>query len=181
MNTIAPIVLLSLFTASAVSAQPRPLPNDLEGHVNFAYADVLHVNPVYETIRYREPRRECYDEPVLYRERGEQTHGGAVLGAIVGGALGSQVGSGSGRRAATVAGAVAGGAIGHGTDRRDAAPDRVYEGMESRCRMVEVEREERRIAGYDVEYQYKDEVYLSHLPYDPGSQLRVRVAVTPAD
>jgi outer membrane lipoprotein SlyB len=55
-----------------------------------------------------------------YVERGQRSHGGAVVGAILGAAVGNQVGSGSGRRAATVAGAVAGAAIGNNSDRRRA-------------------------------------------------------------
>jgi hypothetical protein len=35
--------------------------------------------------------------------------------------------------------------------------------------------------GYNVEYRYRGEVYMSQLSYDPGDRLRVRVSVTPAD
>ena len=48
-----------------------------------------------------------------------------------------------------------------------------------RCRTVEVERDERRLTGYDVEYQYKGETYMSRLAGDPGNRLRIRVSVTP--
>lgn len=41
--------------------------------------------------------------------------------------------------------------------------------------------EGRRIDGYDVEYRYRGEVYLSRLDYDPGERLRVRVSVSPAN
>lgn len=177
--TLLALLVAGTLVAGAASAQRPPLPRD--DNVNFAYADVLHVDPVYEVVRYADPVEECYDEPVTYRDPGERSHGGAVLGAIIGGVLGSNVGSGSGRRAATVAGAVAGGAVGANEDRRRAEPDRYYQGRERRCRLVDVPREERRIAGYDVEYQYKGDVYMSRLPYDPGSKLRVRVSVTPAD
>lgn len=50
-----------------------------------------------------------------------------------------------------------------------------------RCRMVEVERDERRLTGYDVEYQYKGEKYMSRLAADPGIRLRIRIAVSPDD
>ena len=116
-----------------------------------------------------------------YRERGEQPIGGTVLGAIIGGVLGSQVGSGSGRNAATVAGAVAGGAVGRSADRSRSSPDRIYEDVETRCRTIAVERQDRRVAGYDVEYQFDGNVYFARLDYDPGSKLRVRVSVEPAE
>ena len=37
----------------------------------------------------------------------------------------------------------------------------------------------RKIVGYDVEYQYKGEKYMSRLVRDPGNRLRVRVSVVP--
>ena len=64
---------------------------------------------------------------------------------------------------------------------RNGGPDRVYQDSESRCRVVDIEREDRRIAGYDVEYRYKGDVFVSRLDYDPGNKLRVRVAISPAD
>jgi uncharacterized protein YcfJ len=76
---------------------------------------------------------------------------------------------------------VIGGAIGRDVDKNNGGPDRYSTRNEQRCRVVEVEREERRINGYDVEYRFKDEVFVSRLAYDPGNKLRVRVAVTPAD
>lgn len=182
------IVSLSLATTLAmvgvVHAQglPRNAPAYARENVSFGYADVLRVDPVYEIVRYREPREECFDEPVTVRERGGgDPTGGAVLGAIIGGVIGNQVGSGSGRDAATVAGAIAGGAIGHNADRNNGGPDRVYEGSQPRCRRVDVEREDRRIGGYDVEYRYKGDVFVSRLDHDPGNKLRVRVSVAPAD
>ena len=70
-------------------------------------------------------------------------------------------------------GAVAGGAIGNNIARNKA------EAEARGCRIVEVEREERQVVGYDVEYMYKGEKYMSRLPYDPGNRLRIRVAVSP--
>ncbi|MCG6117675.1 MAG: glycine zipper 2TM domain-containing protein [Aquimonas sp.] len=159
--------------ASAVLAQGNP------DNVRYTYATVLSASPAFETVRYSEPREECEDQRVIYRERDEGT-AGAIVGAIVGGVVGNQVGGGSGRRAATVAGAVAGGTIGRNVDRNN-SPQRQYEGSERRCRVVEVVREERRQAGFDVEYRLYDEVFHARLPYDPGNNLRVRVSVSPVE
>lgn len=159
-------------------AEPVP-PSE---NIAYGYADVLRVDPVYETVRFREPREECVEQPVerVARGGGDPT-GGTIIGAIIGGALGNQVGKGDGRKAATVAGAVIGGAIGRDVDKHNGGPDRRYVSTEQRCRVVDVEREERRVAGYDVEYRFKNDVFLSRLSYDPGNKLRVRVAVSPAD
>ncbi len=187
MRTVATLILTMAFAAAA-SAQPRyaaPPPRDrgpAAENVNFAYADVLRADPIYEYYEVSEPREECYDERVVTREpRGGDPTGGTILGAIIGGAIGNQIGSGDGRRAATAAGAVIGGSIGRNVDRTNGPPARTYEGRERRCRIVDVPREEQRIAGYNVEYRYRGEVYISRLDYDPGERLRVRVSVTPAE
>jgi uncharacterized protein YcfJ len=177
------LLLAGLLATGLAVAQPRyddryddrHAPPGGAENVSFAYADVLRASPVYETFRISEPREECYDERV--ERRGGDGTGGAVLGAIIGGALGNQVGKGDGRKAATVAGAVIGGAIGHDQATRNGG-GRV---VERRCRVVEDSREERRLVGFDVEYRYRGEVYLSRLDYDPGDKLRVRVSVAPAD
>ena len=179
-------LLLSLAFASA-EAQPRyepppPARGRAAENVNFAYADVLRADPVYEYYQVLEPREDCYDERVVTREPdGGDPTGGTILGALIGGALGNQVGSGSGRRAATVAGAVIGGSVGRNVDKGNGPPGRTYEDTARRCRVVDEPREEQRIAGYNVEYRYRGEVYMSRLDYDPGDRLRVRVSVTPAE
>ena len=184
MRTVAFFaVMLSL--APVAGAQPRyddePRPRRAAENVEYAYADVLRSDPVYEYYTVSEPREECYDERVVTREpRGGDPTGGTVLGAIIGGVVGSNIGSGDGRRAATVAGAVIGGSVGRNVDRNN-GPGRSYETREERCRIVEEPREEQRIAGYDVEYRYRGEVYVSRLDHDPGERLRVRVSVSPAE
>ena len=49
------------------------------------------------------------------------------------------------------------------------------------CRTVQVTYQERRLVGYDVEYTWKGEKYMSRLAADPGSRLRIRIAVIPDD
>ena len=49
------------------------------------------------------------------------------------------------------------------------------------CRTVPVVYQERRLVGYDVEYLYKGETYMSRLAADPGARLRIRVSVVPDD
>lgn len=47
------------------------------------------------------------------------------------------------------------------------------------CRMVPVDREFRRPIAYDVDYVYKGFKYRSRLAEDPGNRLRIRVSVMP--
>lgn len=185
MRTVTTL-LFSLAFASVAHAQahydePPPRARRAPENVNFGYADVLRVDPVYEYYQVSQPREECYEERVVTREpRGGDPTGGTILGALIGGALGNQVGGGHGRQAATVAGAVIGGSVGRNVDRSN-SPGRTYEDRGTRCRLVEDAREEQRISAYNVEYRYRGEVYMSQLPHDPGDRLRVRVSVRPAE
>ncbi|HEX5755410.1 MAG TPA: glycine zipper 2TM domain-containing protein [Arenimonas sp.] len=172
MKATALLSLLALATTAA-SAQTvdnyysEPVPEN----VSYGWAQVLRVEPIYELVRTRTPEERC--DGYVQEERSGTA--GTVIGAIVGAAIGNQVGKGDGRKAATVAGAVAGGAIGRNIDKNK--PGAVRPG----CQIVEVEREQRQLTAFDVEYQYKGEKYMSRLPYDPGNRLRVRVSVTPED
>jgi uncharacterized protein YcfJ len=174
----------AILTAASASAQDRRYDAPPPGappaeNTKFAYADVLRVDPVYDRVQASAPREECQDVPVDRRvDGGNNNTAGTVVGAIVGGVLGSTVGKGDGRKAATVAGAVVGGAVGHGVASQD---DGYYAGTERRCRMVQDTAEERRIVGYDVQYRYRGDVYVSRLDYDPGESMRVRVSVMPAE
>ena len=49
------------------------------------------------------------------------------------------------------------------------------------CRTVPVVYQERRLVGYDVEYVYKGDKYMSRLAADPGARVRIRIAVVPDD
>ncbi|MGN2253665.1 glycine zipper 2TM domain-containing protein [Frateuria sp. GZRe12] len=171
-----PVLALVLATG-AVQAQDGRYAEGDDANTHYGWADVLRVDPVYGVARSEVPRQECYDEPVVRREGGNTT-AGTVLGAVIGGVLGNTVGKGDGRKAATVAGAVAGGAVGHGVARRG---EQEYDDTVTRCRQVSSVSEQRRLMGYDVEYRYHGDVYVSRLNYDPGERLRVRVSVAPAE
>jgi uncharacterized protein YcfJ len=166
-----------VMAAMAVGAQAQNAPNpNNDDNAHYGWADVLRADPVQGVSRTNVPQQQCYDQQVVQRDPGNSA-AGTVLGAVIGGVLGHTVGKGDGRTAATVAGAVAGGAVGnrvsdHGGD---------YATTQTRCREVNAVSEQRRIIGYDVEYRYRGEVYMSRLDYDPGERLRVRVSVTPVD
>lgn len=180
---LLPMILLAaapvaLAQSNYVDRQAGPVAES----ISYGYADVLRVDPIYETVMTSEPREECYERRGQYRERsGGDPTGGTVLGAIIGGALGNQVGKGDGRKAATVAGAVIGGAIGRDVDKNNGSAGGRYERGGTNCRVIEVQREQRQVVGYDVEYRYRGEVFMSRLNYDPGERMRVRVAIAPAD
>jgi len=162
-------------------------------------ARVTHVAPIVERgrpVQVRECVSEPYDSyanpPRGYRERapyGAPTSGtGAVVGAIAGGVLGNSVGGGDGRKAATVIGAVLGGAIGNDIERNNRYRQASYGRQVAyrsgapveRCRVVTRQGGDARVVGYRVNYEYAGRQYETITDHHPGSQLRVRVDVTPA-
>lgn len=167
------IVLTGMLLAVPVHGQ-QPQADYSNNNARFAWADVLQVDPVYETVQVRVPRQQCHD--YYYGDR-RDGGAGAVLGAIVGGVLGNTVGKGDGRKAATVAGAVAGGVAGANVARsRDQrGPSQRY------CEQVDEYQEELRMTGYDVQYRYRGDVFMARMDYDPGDRIRVRVSVDPVD
>jgi uncharacterized protein YcfJ len=180
------LFIAAVMTAMSASAQdrrydapPPPQQNAANAdNIKYAWADVLRVDPVYDRTQTG-AHEECADVPVERRsDGGNNNAAGTVIGAVVGGVLGSTIGKGDGRKAATVAGAVAGGAIGHNVASQD---DGYYTAPERRCRMVQDGAEDRRIVGYDVQYRYRGDVFMSRLDYDPGERMRVRVSVAPAE
>ncbi len=182
MRVVHFVVPLALAMSAALAVSPAaaqydgpPPPSQVapeRAPVVFGYANVLRVTPVYDTYTTTEQRCDGPPQPAP-----RDTTGGTVLGAIIGGVLGSTVGKGDGRRAATVGGAVVGGAIGHDV-AKNSQPDYVPSG----CRMVQVNHDgDGPPVGFDVEYEYKGDVFSIRMPYDPGNRIRVRVSVVPAD
>jgi uncharacterized protein YcfJ len=146
----------------------------------FDRGQVVSSQPIYEEVN--DPRRECWTERVgttreVVRDR---SYGGAVLGGLVGGIIGNQLGKGSGRKAATVVGATTGAIVGNNIDNDgeryiERAPEREVE----RCRSVD--NWTRKINGYNVVYRYHGHEYTTHLPYDPGPEIKLRVNVSVAE
>jgi uncharacterized protein YcfJ len=161
-------------------AQPGPPPGPAPGagpdNAHYAWADVLRVDPVYGVTRTATPTQQCYDQQVVQQTPSNKGIG-TVLGAVVGGVLGSTIGHGRGNTAATVGGAVVGGAVGNSV----ASGGETYTSNQTVCQPGSQVSEQRQIIGYDVEYRYHGDVYMSRLSYDPGERLRVRVNVSPAD
>jgi uncharacterized protein YcfJ len=166
------------------SQQPPPPPAPPPGapaaagadNAHYAWADVLRVDPVYGVVQTATPTQQCYDQQVVQQTPSNKGIG-TVLGAVVGGVLGSTIGHGRGNTAATVGGAVVGGVVGNSV----ASGGQTTTSDQTVCQPGSQVTQQRQIIGYDVEYRYHGDVYMSRLSYDPGERLRVRVNVGPAD
>jgi uncharacterized protein YcfJ len=183
LNTLLVIaisVLLLTLAAAPARAQGYEASEVSDDAISFAVADVLRADPIYELVQEARPREVCRDNTSVQDRKYDNTAAGTIVGAVVGAAIGNQVGHGNGRAAATAAGAVAGGAIGREVDASN-NPQGQRRTTRTDCEVVDEYIERRQIVGYDVQYRYRGEVYVSRLSYDPGEKLRVRVSVAPAE
>lgn len=145
----------------------------------YAWARVIEAEPVTRIIRRPVEERVCWQEEV-YREVPERhARTPRILGAVLGGVVGNQFGGGHGRDAMTLAGAALGGAM-VADHQRQKYPRHYYAGTEDRCGYNTQWRETERIIGWDVVYEYQGETYVARLPDEPGDQIRIEVAVRPA-
>lgn len=179
-QTIANSVLIGL-TASALSlpAFAGHRHDDDEYDNGVVYAQVVSTRPNYHEVRISEPRQECHNERVVYRDNNNQPNvAGAILGGILGGVAGHQIGGGHGRDVATGLGAVIGAGVGANAGRGyGGRSDRVA--YEQHCETYETARYENRLDSYDVTYRFNGRLYTTNLPYDPGRSIPVRVDVQP--
>ncbi|MEM7079278.1 MAG: glycine zipper 2TM domain-containing protein [Pseudomonadota bacterium] len=146
-------------------------------------AQVVGVQPIYETFRTSVPVEQCRQEEVAHRPYRRASATGPLLGAIIGGAIGNAVGSKKrNKQVGTAVGALLGGSIGADVSRRRSAEGAsVRYSTQQVCDVVYEQREEERLAGYHVDYVYGGTTYRTRMPRDPGDTLRVRVRVSPAE
>lgn len=154
---------------------------DRHGGDGYDFARVTEVIPIYTDIQVREPRTQCWDQQVAYRQPGSPA--GAVIGGLIGAAIGNKAG-GRGhhyrrhhRGASTVAGAAVGALLGNEISRANAPTQYV---TEQRCQVVDEFITRRELVGYDVRYHYNGRDYLTRTDQHPGDRIRVHVDVSPA-
>lgn len=148
---------------------------------DYTYAQVVDVQPIYESYQVPENRRVCDNNTrrnssnVQHRSNG----GGAILGGIIGGIIGNRFGKGHGRRAATAAGVIVGSAIGSNKKHNNNRYDR--RSNSRACYTQRDYRVEQRITGYDVSYDYDGKIYQTVLQNHPGDRVRIQVSVQVAE
>jgi len=149
------LFLPCLLLAVPAMAQERVVPAE---NVRLDYAQVLGVEPVYQTLRATRTEERCDEVPAPRPERPAQREDSrwSKMVSSVRGWFG-------------------------GDDGEDEAPAAEPAGstVKINCRMVPVEREFQRPIAYDVDYIYKGVKYRSRLAEDPGNRLRIRISVAP--
>lgn len=144
-------VLLALLLSTQAAAQERVVQAE---NVRVDYAQVLSVEPVYQTLRASRTEQQCDDMPAPPKsesdDKEEEGRWSRMMGSIR-------------------------------SMFSDDSPETQTksEPIKVNCRVVPVEREFRRPIAYDVDYIYKGTKYRSRLAEDPGNRLRIRVSVVP--
>ena len=175
---------LALFALTSVS---------YAGHYDneYTYAPVVDVQPIYTTYQVPQERRVCENRNYRSRQYRSSHHrsgnaGGAILGGIIGGLVGNHFGDGRGRDAATAAGVIAGAAIGANARQTGYYDDRRHGRRHNRhqrrhCYTQTEYRDEQRISGYDVSYDYDGRIHHTRLQNHPGDRVRIQVNVQVAE
>ena len=142
---------LSAFASMPVAAQDQPQTTVVPvENVRLDYAQVLAVEPVYQTLRASRTEMRCEEIPAPKPARpAEEGRWSRLVDSV------------------------------KGVFTSEPEPEPRAEPVKSSCRMVPVDREFRRPIAYDVDYVYKGFKYRSRLAEDPGNRLRIRVSVMP--
>ena len=171
-------VILCLTTLLAAGAQAQTF-NDT--------ARVRTVNPQYSNVSV--PRNECTNQWVTEQQQPPQAasrnYGGLALGGVAGAILGNQVGRGRGREAATAVGAVVGALAAEHFASQNNWGGGYQQAAQPQQRQVQncrtVNDVQSRLTGYQVEYEYRGQVYNTVTRGNPGRTMPVRVSVVPVE
>ncbi|WP_339674652.1 glycine zipper 2TM domain-containing protein [uncultured Zhongshania sp.] len=165
-HTVIPLILVC---STSVLADHR---RDSVRHTQ--YAQVTHVQAIYERISYTRPTEQCWREEAVVHERSSSA---PIFGAIIGGALGNELGHHkSNKRVGAVVGAVLGATVAADVSRGRGGSH--YETID-RCETQHHQEWREEVVGYDVSYRYQGEIYHTRLPYNPGREIEIEVNITP--
>jgi uncharacterized protein YcfJ len=174
------VFLLSVLSGTAYAAERHEVilepPQSVEKVV---YAKVIRVSPVFHYVNNTRPVTECWDEPVSSQRYYRRNDGSSTLaGGLLGGIIGHQIGHGHNRPISTALGTIIGAQIGH--DAGSHGSYTTHETYRNVCQVVDKDDGFEVVQdGYQVSYLFEGKKYNTHLPYDPGDRIKLKVHVDP--
>ncbi len=135
---------------------------------------VIHSQPVYETVRVNRPIEDCRTERAPARRHGKSFETVNILGAIVGGALGRHLGHGGQEE---WLGTFVGGMLGHSMadeiqTHRNTRSHRYPTRVEV-CHWIDDWETRREVVGYEVTYELAGREFTSFSAEKPGATMEV--------
>jgi uncharacterized protein YcfJ len=149
----------------------------VNAHAFEALANVVAASPIMEQVNH--PTQQCWTETQQVTQAAPQSHSpvGPIIGAVTGGLLGSTIGKGNGRVTGAAVGAGVGAIAGDAVANQNNGSTVTATVPVQRCQQVD--NIDTVTTGYQVTYEYAGQRFSTRLPYNPGNQLRVNIAVTP--
>jgi uncharacterized protein YcfJ len=184
IKTVSSAIVITLaFAAGSANAGGYAYRSQDSSRAVYDYARVLSAEPVVRYVTVTTPVKECWQDTEYYTvdHRPAGVGGKTLFGAILGGVIGHQFGGGNGKDVATVAGSLIGASIASETARnRGGYRTTEHSRPVTRCETRQTSHQEERIDGYRVIYAYNGQKYATQMKNDPGSRMRIRVDVRPA-
>jgi uncharacterized protein YcfJ len=185
MNNSTKIVLafttsLAILGSTNVAAEHKRNNHRDKSHV--AYARVVHVKPIYESVQVAYPEQVCWHEEYskpIKRRVSYSSPETMLIGGIIGGVVGHKLGEHHNQGLSTVAGALIGTAIASEANAEYYRTGEYRIERRQQCRIEQHYRTEQHLKGYRVTYRYKGEIYTTRTSYHPGKRIAVNVEVTP--
>lgn len=138
------------------------------------YVPVIHVQPVIEYVRVREPRRDCWQSSGATISHGAGSATGTILGGVIGGVIGHDLARGHHEDLGILAGTLLGATVGHDLSH---STHRVVPVTQTHCESYDGGYDEQRIIGYDVTYHYHNRAYVQRTHRHPGSRIQISVNI----
>ena len=171
---------LALVFSQSLLADHNRRPGKNDGYID--YARVVHVEPIYETVRIAVPVEQCRQQQIqkpAMRRVQYASPGDVLLGGLIGGVIGHELGDGHNRGFTTAAGVIIGSTIASEANARYYHSGDYRVETRERCRTITQYRTEQQLNGYQVSYRYKGRTYTTHTQQHPGKRIAVRADVTP--
>lgn len=140
-------------------------------------ARVVRVVDRYVTVVEQRPVEECRNVTVN-KSGSTSSDTPEILGLLIGGAIGKELDKDKDSKTGATIGAILGASIASDMEKKN-AQKKGSTTTEVQCTTVNREIEVQRVDGYDVTYEYDNQLFTWKMKYRPGSTIPVKVYVLP--